>query len=82
LLFDPILNTRIDVSPESFCTLDAYVWTADETTLTAEEHAFVAQIIGPTTVSDAAAAAELEIDRAVEIARGLAERGLLAVHPV
>lgn len=80
LLFDPVLNARIDVTPETFCTLDAFVWTVSSVSMSAEELAFASQIIGPTTVSDAAAAADLEVDVAVSIARRLAERGVLAVQ--
>lgn len=82
LLFDPILNARIDVTPETFCTLDAFVWTASSVLLSGDELTFVSQIIGPTTVSDAAAAADMDSNLAVTIASGLAERGLLAVHEV
>jgi GAF domain-containing protein len=80
LLFDPMLNARIEVTPETFCTLDAFVWTVDTVSLTSDELRFAAQLIGPTTVSDAASAADMDIDDAVEVARRLAERGLLAVH--
>ena len=80
LLFDPALNARNEVTPETFCTLDAFVWTSNSVSMTGEEFAFVSQIIGPTTVFDAAFAADLDVEIAVGLARGLAERGVLAVH--
>jgi GAF domain-containing protein len=78
LLFDPELWHRPPLEADSACVLDGAARCRGAVTLSAEELRLVAAMSGPTTVADAAAAAELDTERAVAIANGLQTRGIIA----
>lgn len=79
LIFDPSYTRRATITRDSTIALSSAIWTTIEITLTDEDMRLLSIIDGSITIADAARAAELDDDRAVELAVSLVERGLIDV---
>lgn len=80
LIFDPGLERRPQaIGPDTRISLTAAVWSRGDITITPEELSLLAAITGPTTVASAASIANLDIERAIELASGMLNRGLVQI---
>jgi GAF domain-containing protein len=79
LLYDPALQPRPAITPETIITANSEVWSSAPLTLTASELSLLMALDGTLSAATVAEAAGLDTDRALSLIETLLERGLVAV---